>query len=398
MVVPRIWAGVDIGKEHHHCVVIDDSGERLLSRRVQNDETELLALIADVAAIDTDALWAIDLNSGGAALLIGLLVNHAQELVYITGLKVHRAAGTYRGEGKTDAKDAFVIADQARVRRDLGPLRAGEEIAVDLRTLTNRRTDLVCDRTRAINRIRHQLLEYFPALERRLDLSRKGHLLLLTGYQTPDAIRRLGEHRLAHWLRHRKARNADTVAHLAIEAAAAQQTTLPGQKLAAAMVERLAKGVIALNTEIAETDAMIEQRFRQHRHAEVMLTLPGFGPVLAAEFLAATGGEMTAFGSADRLAGYAGLAPVPRDSGRIHGNLRRPRRYHRGLLRSCYLAAMASLPACPISKAYYQRKRAEGKRHEQALLCLARRRLNVIWAMLRDDTGYHASPPIPAAA
>ncbi len=379
-------------------MVIDDSGQLLLSRRVQNDETELLCLIADVLAIDADVLWAVDLNCGGAALLIGLLVNHDQALLYITGLKVHRAAGTYRGEGKTDAKDAFVIADQARIRRDLGPLRAGDEIAVDLRTLTNRRTDLVCDRTRAINRIRQQLLEYFPALERSLDLSRKGHLLLLTGYQTPDEIRRLGEQRLAHWLRHRKARNADTVAHLAIEAADAQQTTLPGQKLAAAMVERLAAGVIALNSEIAEIDAMIEERFRRHRHAEVMLTLPGFGPTLAAEFLAATGGEMTAFGSVDRLAGYAGLAPVPRDSGRTHGNLRRPRRYHRGLLRSCYLAAMASLPACPTSKAYYQRKRAEGKRHEQALLCLARRRLNVLWAMLRDDSRYHASPPIPAAA
>ncbi|WP_239154345.1 IS110 family transposase [Amycolatopsis sp. FDAARGOS 1241] len=398
VVVPRIWAGVDIGKEHHHCVVINDDGERLLSRRVQNDETELLNLIADVAAVDTDVLWAIDLNTGGAALLIGLLVNHGQELVYITGLKVHRAAGTYRGEGKTDEKDAFVIADQARVRRDLGPLRAGDELAVDLRTLTNRRTDLVCDRTRAINRIRHQLLEYFPALERSLELSRKGHLVLLTGYQTPDAIRRLGEQRLIHWLHNRKVRKADTVAHAAIEAAAAQQTTLPGQKLAAAMVERLAKGVIALNTEIAELDAMIEERCRRHRYADVILTLPGFGPTLAAEFLAATGGDIAAFGSVDRLAGYAGLAPVPRDSGRIRGNLRRPRRYHRGLLRACYLAASASLPGCPISKAYYRRKRAEGKRHEQALLCLARRRLNVLWAMLRDNANYHASPPIPAAA
>ena len=200
------------------------------------------------------------------------------------------------------------------------------------------------------------------------------------------------------WLRQRKGRNADAIARLAIEAATAQQSTLPGQKLAAAMVERLAKGVIALNTEIAEIDAMIEDRFRQHRHAAVMLTLPGFGPILAAEFLAATGGQMAAFGTADRLAGYAGLAPVPRDSGRIHGNLRRPRRYHRGLLRSNYLAAMASLPVCPESKRYYQRKRAEGKRHEQALLCLARRRLNVLWAMLRDNTDYHCSPPLPVAA
>ena len=61
-------------------------------------------------------------------------------------------------------------------------------------------------------------------------------------------------------------------------------------------------------------------------------------------------------------------------------------------------AAMASLPVCPESKRYYQRKRAEGKRHEQALLCLARRRLNVLWAMLRDNTDYHCSPPLPVAA
>lgn len=117
--VPRIWAGVDIGKEHHHCVVIDADGERLLSRRVLNDESVLLELIGDVLALDDDVLWAVDLNHGVAALLIGLLLGH------ITGLTVHRASASDRGEGKTDAKDAFVIADQARMRRDLGLLRPG---------------------------------------------------------------------------------------------------------------------------------------------------------------------------------------------------------------------------------------------------------------------------------
>jgi transposase len=156
--VPEIWAGVDIGKEHHHCVVINADGERLLSRRVLNDETELLELIGDALAISDDVLWAVDLNHGGAALLIGLLLSHDQPMAYLTGLAVHRAAATYRGEGKTDAKDAFVIADQARVRRDLGLLRPGDEIAVDLRTLTNRRLDVVFDRTRQIKRLRAQLL------------------------------------------------------------------------------------------------------------------------------------------------------------------------------------------------------------------------------------------------
>ncbi|MEV8061356.1 transposase, partial [Streptomyces antimycoticus] len=92
--VPRIWAGVDIGKEHHHCVVIDADGRRLLSRRILNDETALLELLKDVLDLDEDVLWAVDLNHGGAALLIGLLVSHNQPLAYITGLAVHRASGT----------------------------------------------------------------------------------------------------------------------------------------------------------------------------------------------------------------------------------------------------------------------------------------------------------------
>ncbi|WP_413799632.1 IS110 family transposase [Streptomyces iranensis] len=398
MTVPEIWAGVDIGKEHHHCVVINPDGERLLSRRVLNDESELLQLIGDVLAISTDVLWAVDLNHGGAALLIGMLLSHDQPMAYLTGLAVHRASATYKGEGKTDAKDAFVIADQARVRRDLGLLRPGDEIAVDLRTLTNRRLDVVFDRTRQINRLRAQLLEIFPALERSLDLVNKGPVMLLTGYQTPAAIRRAGVKRIETWLKNRKVRSAAALAKTAVEAAQTQQTALPGEKLAAAMVVRLSKGVMALDEEIAELDALIEARFREHPHAEVIRSLPGMGAKLGAEFIAATGGDMDAFGSADRLAGFAGLAPRPRDAGRVSGNLRRPKRYHRGLLRSMYLSAMVSITTCPASKAYYQRKRSEGKGHKQALLALARRRLNVLWAMIRDGQCYQGSPPVTAAA
>ena len=396
--MPRIWAGVDIGKEHHHCVVIDADGQRLLSRRVLNDETVLLELIRDVLALDEDVLWAVDLNHGGAALLIGLLVSHNQPLAYITGLAVHRASGTYRGEGKTDAKDAFVIADQARMRKDLGLLRPGDEIAVDVRTLTCRRTDVVADRTRQINRLRAQLLEIFPALERVLELTNQGPVLLLTGYQTPAAIRRAGAKRIETWLRNRKVRGAAALAKTVVDAAEAQHTVLPGEKLAATMVVRIAKGVIALDQEIAELDALIEARFREHPHAEVITSLPGMGKLLGAEFLAATGGDMDAFGSADRLAGYAGLAPAPRDSGRVSGNLRRPRRFHRGLLRAFYLSSFASLKSCPASKAFYERKRAEGEGHKQALLALSRRRVNVLWAMIRDGECYHDSPPVTAVA
>lgn len=399
VVAQQLWAGIDAGKSAHHCVVVDADGQRLLSRRVANDETVLLELVAAVITLADggEVTWAVDLNSGGAALLIVLLVAAEQRLLYIPGRTVHHASAGYRGDGKTDAKDAAIIADQARMRRDLQRLRPGDEIAVDLRILSARRTDLAADRTRAINRLRAQLLGYFPALERAFDYSNsKAALVLLTGYQTPDGLRRLGTARLEAWLRKRKAYNAAAIAATAIEAANAQHTTVPGQQIASAMVARLAQEVLALDTEIADTEKMIEDRFRRHCHAEIIVSMPGFGIALGAEFLAATGGDLTAFDSVDRLAGVSGLAPVPRDSGRVSGNLKRPRRYDRRLLRACYLSAQISIRNDPASRIYYDRKRSEGKTHTQAVLALARRRLNVLWAMLRDHTIYQ--PTSTAAA
>jgi transposase len=402
--VPELWAGTDAGKAEHHCTAIDTDGTKLLSRRVPNSESELLQLLGDVLELADggQVTWAVDLNAGGAALWIALLVSHGQRLFYIPGRSVHHASGSYRGDGKT-AKDAYVIADQARMRRDLQPLQETSEIAVDLKILTARRMDLSADRTRAINRLRAQMLEYFPALERAFDYSTsKTALILLTGYQTPAALRRVGRARLATWLKNHGVRtvsNAKNAADAAITAAEAQFTAVPGEMTAAKMVHTLAREVMALDQEVSELNALIEGRFREHPDAEVITSMPGIGDMLGAEFIAATGGDMAVFNSPDRLAGVAGLAPVPRDSGKISGNLRRPRRYNRRLLRMFYLSAQVAALHCPVSAAFYQRKRAEGKSHKQAVLALARRRLNVLWALIRDHRTFEATTtPSPAAA
>ncbi|MGC5172078.1 IS110 family transposase [Microbacterium sp. DT81.1] len=388
--MPTLWAGIDAGKRTHHCVVIDGDGSVLLSTKVSNDETELLDLIATVIEIDGGKVcWATDLTDGGAALLIALLAAHGQQLLYIPGRIVHHAAATYRGDGKTDAKDARIIADQARMRTDLQRVRITTEIAVDLRLLTSHRLDVIHDRVRTINRLRATMLEYFPALERVFDYSKnKAALVLLSHYATPDSLRRIGVARLAAWLKARGCRNSAGVAKAAVDAAHAQTTTLPAQAVGSALVTKLAATIAAIDEDLAGIDAEITERFAQHHSATSLLSMPGFGSVLAATFLAQIGGSLDAFENVDRLACVAGLAPVPRDSGRISGNLHRPRRFNRRLLRTCYLAALSSLKNSPASRAFYDRKRAEGKSHKQALIALARRRMNVIWAMLRDNTHY----------
>lgn len=77
-------------------------------------------------------------------LLLTLLLDHGQQVVYVPGIVVNRAAECYRGAGKTDAKDALIIADQARMRRDLTVLDGDDDVVVELRMLVARRKDLAC--------------------------------------------------------------------------------------------------------------------------------------------------------------------------------------------------------------------------------------------------------------
>lgn len=122
----RAWAGMDIGRQHHHVAVVDVDGQRLLSRRVANDEAALLKVIGQVMDLAGQVTWAIDLHGSESALLLTLLLDHDQRVVYVPGMTVNRAAEGYKGAGKTDAKDAVIIADQARMRRDLTVLDGDE--------------------------------------------------------------------------------------------------------------------------------------------------------------------------------------------------------------------------------------------------------------------------------
>ena len=383
----KAWVGVDVGKEFHWAQVLDASGRQLLSRKVENDEADILELIDEALSSAEKVVWAVDQPGGSAALLLGLLWERNQRVLYVPGLSVERARDTYRGESKTDARDARVIADQARMRPDLEELEAGEQEIAELQLLLARRRDLITDQGRIITRLREALLSLFPALERALDLNGKGPLILLTHYQTPAQLRRAGHKRVATYLRNRSVKGSDKVAYKALSAARSQSVSLPAQEVASRIVAELAAEVLALKERIESIDEEIGRRFFARPGARILISLPGMGPILGAEFLVCVG-DICAFESADRLAAYAGLVPAARDSGKRVGNHRRMRGGNKTLKRVFYQSAFASLRGSPESRTFYDRKRAEGKRHTQALIALARRRVNVVWAMLRDGTTY----------
>jgi transposase len=389
----RSWVGVDIGKTHHWVCALDGDGRTLLSAKVMNDEAEILGLIAAVGGLAEETVWAVDIIGAPSALLLALLAQAGQSVRYASGRVVAAMSSAYTGEGKTDAKDAYVIAETARLRRDLAVIDQETDLVRNLAVLTGHRADLVADRVRMINRLRDLMTSVFPSLERAFDYaSCKGALVLLTGYASPDRMRRTGQARLGNWLRQRKVRDAPGVAARAVAAARSQMTILPGQELAAAILAELATNILALDERLKRLDAQIAQTFDQHPQAAIIQSMPGFGPFLGASLLVGAG-DLRAFPTAGHLAAAAGLVPVPNDSGRRSGNLHRPKRYSRPLRHVFYLSAQTSMTRAGPNRDYYLKKRAHGRTHSQAVIALARRRVDVLWALLREKRTWVTTPP-----
>ncbi|MEW2625777.1 IS110 family transposase [Streptomyces sp. NPDC048106] len=394
----EVWVGIDAGKGHHWAAAVDETGATLWSKKIENDEAVILTALGELLDLADKAHWAVDISGTSSALLLALLAAHGQQAVYVPGRTVNRMSGAYRGEAKTDARDAYVIAETSRHRRDFATIDVPAQLAADLALLTAHRSDLMADRVRMINRLRDVLTGVFPALERAFDYSNhKGALTLLTGYQLPAAIRRRGRARLTAWPANRGVRGADAVAATALEAAQAQQTALPGEDVAAQIVADLAAQIPALDDRLKRIDKQIGETFRSHPQAEIIESMPGMGPILGAEFVVAAG-DLAAYADAGYPASAAGLVPVPRDSGRRTGNLHRPKRYSRRLRRVFYMSAQTSIIREGPNRDFYLKKRGEGCKHVQAVIALARRRASALWALLRDGRTFTSAPPVTQAA
>ncbi|KFG74853.1 transposase [Streptomyces mutabilis] len=157
------------------------------------------------------------------------------------------------------------------------------------------------------------------------------------------------------------------------------------------LVPSLAKSLASVHEQRRALETRIEALLEAHPLSQVLTSMPGIG-VRTAAVLLATVGDGSSFPTAAHLASYAGLAPATRQSGTsIHGE-HAPRGGNRQLKRAMFLSAFAALHD-PASRTYYDRCRARGKTHTQALLRLARHRISVLFAMLRDGTFYQPRSP-----
>ena len=379
----RISVGIDIAKEIHWVTAIDADGVVQIDRKLLNTPTDIASLADQLANPGDTVRIGIDVIGGIAGLAEAILAEAGFTLVHVPGLAVNRARqGTVGGENKSDRRDARTIAEQVRARSDLRRIEPATEIDLEIRLLAGRRRDLVGAQTQRLSRMHDLLVGIFPGLEACLDLKTKGPLHLLTRYVTPAELRSAGKKRI---VRHLQAAgglpNVDGLAERVLVAAAEQTIVVPAERVTARLIRELASEALASRVRLIEIDRELEALLERHPDATLIRSLPGMGIVLTAELIAEAG-NLDRFRSADALASAAGLAPVLRQSGRMRF-LRRPNGGNKGLKRIFYQAAFCSL-SHDDSRTFYDRKRREGKRHHTAVIALARRRVNVLWAIVHS--------------
>lgn len=397
----EVFCGIDVARETHHAVALNRDGDRLVDRPLPNAEPDLVKLF-DQLQDQGRVLVVVDQLASIGALAIAVARARNIAVAYLPGLSMRRIADLYPGEGKTDARDAHIIADAARTLphalRRVGP---DEQTTVELAVLAGYDADLAAESTRLINRLHDALLHVHPTLERLLGkhFHCPGVLRLLAATGTPTAIEEIGEPGITALITDGSPRLARTLPERIITALADQSVTIPATQQYGRVIRGLAGQLLTVLDQRDTLRGELQELLAAHPLAEIITSMPGVGPRTAIELLR-TVGDGSAFPSAAHIASYAGLAPATRQSGRSIKGEHQPRRGNRALKGALYLSAFASLRH-PPSRSYYDRKRAEGKSHTAALTCLARRRVDVLHAMLRDRQPYqpdHLDPTAPSTA
>lgn len=397
----EVFVGVDVAKGDHYACAVTSAGAEVLAQGVPNDEAAIAGLIDDAAAFGAVAL-VIDTTSSAAALLLEAAARREVPVAYVSGLVMRRAADLYAGAAKTDPKDAAVLADYARRNADrLTWTTPSDELLARLRILNGRDADLASDATRAANRLRDALLAVSPALERAVGdklAANPGARDALARWGTPTALRSAGRARLRARIAKRSPRSAERLTDAIWAALDAQSLTVTAEAAWGDTISELAADLDRICERRDRLAGDIEEAFLAHPLGKVLSSMCGFGPRTGARTLAEIG-DPHRFADGGRLAAYAGLAPVDWQSGRS-ATARKPRGGNHRLKNALFTAAFVAAQHDPEARAYYQRKRSEGKRHNAAVVCVARRRCNIILAMLKTQT--HYQPPqhdnLPQAA
>lgn len=373
--------GLDVGKRSHWACLASRDGEVLMSAPVQNSEADLDGLFSEVGA---DVLVVVDQVRNIGALAVSRARAAGLAVAYLPGLAAHGAARLFAGDSKTDERDAMVIAKTALGIPDaLLPVDEPDERLDAARSLAAQRDHMVACATRDKNRLRSILLESCPAFEALADLSDPHWLAMLEKLGGPWGCIDAGKASFGA-----VTKGADREGMDAAWRAASASTRPSACQVAAEnpQVRMLARRIREAVEEAGRLDGEISSLLSGTKAYSCLLTVPGIGPRTASELVIAI--RIGSFPDHDHLASYCGIAPRNRRSGTSISSVSASRQGNKRLKNLLIFSCNSLVRSRNRFGDYYRACRGRGMCHGEALKATARKRMKVIYAIMRDEVPY----------
>jgi len=391
----RLFAGDDWAEDHHDVEVMDQAGKVLARRRLPEGVagmTQFHELIGRFAGDDGEAEVVIGIETDRGPRVAALVA--AGYVVYpVNPLQASRYRARHGVSGaKSDAGDAHMLADVVRTdSHQLRPAAGDSPEAEGIKVLARTHKTLIWERTRAVQRLRHQLREYFPAaLEAFGDLDAPDTLELPGKAPDPAAAARLTRAQISAALKRARRRMIADKATAILAALRSDQLALPEHLTAACATaaRSLIAVIVTLNEQVTTLQRQVEDHFGRHPDAEIYLSQPGMGAILAARVPGEFGDDPDRYADGKARRNYAGTSPLTRASGKKKIITARYVRNDR-LADALNSQALSALTRSPGARALYDQLRARGIEHNDALRRLANRLVGILHGCLKTGTLYN---------
>ena len=391
----RLFVGDDWAQDHHDVEVMGEAGRVLATARLPEGVAgmarlhELAGRYLGGNATEAEVAVGIETDRGrwvAALVAAGYVVYAVNPLQASRYRERHGVSGA-----KSDRGDAHMLADMVRTdSHQLRPVAGDSADAEGIKVLARMHKTLIWERTRQLQRMRHQLREYFPAaLEAFEDLAAADALELLGKAPDPARAARLTRAQVSAALKRARRHHIADKTDAILAALRSEQLSQPPALTAAcaATVRSLIAVITTLNEQVKTLQGQVESHFGRHPDAEIYLSQPGMGAIVGARVLAEFGDDPHRYASAKARKNYAATSPITRASGKK--KLVAARYIHNDRLIDALMAqAFSALKAPPGARACYDDLRARGIEHNDALRRLSSRLVGILHGCLKTRTPY----------
>ena len=385
--------GVDVAKRSHEAIVIDDSGSTVKKAfNFKNDSAGFKKLIEVLNSISTDPSdFVIGMESTAhywLALYSGL--SKSGYTVYVLNpIQSNALRGMYIRQVKNDEHDSLIIADVIRFGRYTEGGMPPSEL-YELRELCRARSfmvDMTADLKRKVISLLDQVLPEYETIFTNIFGSTSSELLL--NCSTPEEILAIDTEKLTEIIEVPSRKRFSTPKAEQIKKIAANSFGIVMEYgTTSLLIRQYMEHIRYTETQIAELEEKIAELYS---HFDTYLTtIPGIGVILGAAILSEIV-DISRFSSSAKLAAFAGIDPTVKQSGEFtasHNHM--SKRGSPYLRRALWQASTCAVIHDPALKAFFEKKRMEGKPYMNAVGHVTRKITNIIFAVLRDNKPYYS--------